>query len=45
MERALNYPFKRKSTSFLDWLHDYVKSEKYFEVDSMIVTPELAKTI
>lgn len=45
MERALNYPFQRKSENFLEWLHDTVKSEKYFEVDSMIVTPELAKTI
>jgi len=44
MERALNYSFKRKSSNFMEWLHDVVKSEKYFEVDSIILTNDLKRS-
>ena len=37
MEVALNYKFKRRSTNYFEWLHEVVKSENYFQVDSMII--------
>ena len=38
MEATLNYSFNRKSENHLDWLLNIIKSEKYYEADSHIVT-------
>ncbi len=38
METTLNYSFTRKSENHLDWLLNIIKSEKYYEADSYIVT-------
>lgn len=40
MEKALNYRFQRRSTSFLEWLYQEIKSEHYFQADSVIVPLE-----
>ncbi len=37
MEKALNYKFQRRSNSYFEWLYEVIKSEKYFEADSVIV--------
>ncbi|WP_262711995.1 hypothetical protein [Formosa maritima] len=37
MKATLNYSFIRQSENHLDWLLNFIKSEKYFEVDSFIV--------
>ncbi len=44
MEKALNYSFKRRSANYYEWLYEFIKSEKYFQVDSMILTSELSKS-
>jgi len=36
MEPKLNYSFKRRSRSFLEWFHGTIKSEKYFTADAII---------
>lgn len=43
MEKALNYSFKRRSASYMEWLYEVIKSERYFQVDAMIVTKDLTK--
>ncbi|MEZ4856368.1 MAG: hypothetical protein R2812_07855 [Gelidibacter sp.] len=42
MEATLNYNFARKSENHLDWLLNVIKSEKYYEADSYIVTLDKA---
>lgn len=37
MEATLNYPFKRQSENYLDWLINIIKSEKYFEADGFVL--------
>ncbi len=44
MEKALNYSFKRRSSSYMEWLYEVIKSEKYFQVDAVVVTKDM-KTI
>lgn len=36
MDKQLNYTFKRRSQSFLEWFYETIKSEKYFTADAMI---------
>ncbi len=38
MEATLTYSFNRKSENHFDWLLNIVKSEKYYEADSQIVS-------
>jgi hypothetical protein len=40
MEATLNYNFKRKSDSYLDWLMNTIKSEKYFQAEGDIFSIE-----
>ncbi len=39
MEAKLNYSFKRRSNSYLDWLYNVIKSEYYFKTDSELISP------
>lgn len=34
MKTTLNYNFKRQSKNHLDWLVNFIKSERYFEIES-----------
>ncbi|MEN3324885.1 hypothetical protein VP395_14190 [Mariniflexile soesokkakense] len=36
METTLRYNFKRKSKNHLDWLINIIKSERYFEIETLI---------
>ncbi len=38
METTLPYHFKRQSKNYFEWLLYTIKSEKYHEADSQIVT-------
>ncbi|SFN80280.1 hypothetical protein SAMN04487989_104103 [Bizionia echini] len=38
MKQTLHYQFKRRSKNHLDWLINVIKSEKYFQADSIILT-------
>ena len=38
MEATLNYSFRRKSENYFDWLLNIIKSEKYYEADSFIIS-------
>ncbi len=38
MKQTLHYQFKRRSENHLDWLINVIKSEKYFQADSFIMT-------
>lgn len=40
MESHLPYNFKRQSDNFFDWLLNTVKSEKYHQAESKIVTSD-----
>lgn len=40
MESKLSYRFKRRSTNYFDWLLNTIKSEKYHEAESQIVTSD-----
>ncbi|WP_188606037.1 hypothetical protein [Aquaticitalea lipolytica] len=40
MEATLNYRFQRRSKNYFDWLLYTIKSEKYFEAQSQIVTSD-----
>tara|TARA_R100000306_G_C4343953_1_gene126667 strand:+ start:365 stop:505 length:141 start_codon:yes stop_codon:yes gene_type:complete len=40
MELALKYRFKRRTKNHLEWLMDVIKSEKYYQAESSILTPE-----
>lgn len=40
MESNLPYHFRRQSDNFFDWLLNTVKSEKYHEAESKIVTTD-----
>jgi len=41
MEKSLNYCFKRRSKSYLEWLYKEIKSEYYFQSESFRVPTEL----
>jgi hypothetical protein len=43
MEKVLNYSFERRSANYMEWLYEVIKSEKYFQVDAVIVTKNLTK--
>ena len=36
MENTLKYNFKRKSENHLDWLINFVKSERCFEIEATL---------
>ncbi|WP_158676746.1 hypothetical protein [Pukyongia salina] len=36
MEQKLNYTFKRRSQSFLEWFYEIIKSERYFTADAVL---------
>ncbi|MCX7549879.1 hypothetical protein [Xanthomarina sp. F2636L] len=38
MRQALHYQFERRSKNHLDWMANIIKSEKYFQADSIIIT-------
>lgn len=38
MGATLNYSFRRKSENYFDWLLNIIKSEKYYEADSYIIS-------
>ncbi len=38
METTLNYPFKRRSENYFEWLLFTIKSERYHQAESQIVT-------
>lgn len=38
METTLNYRFQRKSENYFEWLLFTIKSERYHEAESQIVT-------
>ncbi|WP_417213751.1 hypothetical protein [Bizionia sp.] len=38
MNQTLHYEFERKSKNHLDWLINVIKSEKYFQADSIIIS-------
>jgi len=40
MEKALNYSFKRRSASYMEWLYYVIKSEYYYKTDSVIIPSE-----
>lgn len=40
MESTLNYKFKRQSKNHLEWLLNTIKSERYFQAESYIVTAD-----
>lgn len=37
MEAKLNYNFKRQSKNYLDWLVNFIKSEKYYQMEACII--------
>jgi len=37
MKTTLNYSFKRQSENHLDWLINFIKSERYYEIEATIV--------
>jgi hypothetical protein len=37
MERVLNYSFKRRSKSYMEWLYYEIKSEYYHQSESIRV--------
>lgn len=37
METSLNYNFQRKSENHLDWLLNIIKSEKYYQIEGVIL--------
>ncbi|WP_186987915.1 hypothetical protein [Constantimarinum furrinae] len=41
MEKALNYPFQRRSANFMEWLYDHIKSEKYIQTDAIILSNDI----
>ena len=43
MERALNYSFKRRSKSYMDWLYYEIKSEYYIQAESIKISSEINK--
>jgi len=45
MGKALNYRFERRSKSYLEWLYEVIKSEYYFQSESMIVPAEFDRNI
>lgn len=45
MKTTLNYTFERRTNNHFEWLLTVIKSEKYFEADSLIMTsPTMLKT-
>lgn len=45
MRQVLPYHFERRSKNHLDWLVNVIKSEKYFQADSIISTNRPARGI
>ncbi|EMQ94267.1 hypothetical protein D778_00982 [Xanthomarina gelatinilytica] len=43
MRQALPYHFERRSKNHLDWLVNVIKSETYFQADSIISTNRPAR--
>ncbi|MGY0392160.1 hypothetical protein ACW5R3_06375 [Bizionia sp. KMM 8389] len=43
MRQVLHYHFERRSENHLDWLINVIKSEKYFQADSIIRTNKKTK--
>jgi hypothetical protein len=41
MEKELNYRFKRRSKSYMEWLYEVIKSEYYFQSESIRVSSDL----
>lgn len=39
MEKTLNYNFKRQSKNHLDWLINFIKSERFCEMQSVYSSP------
>jgi len=37
MKTTLNYTFERRTKNHFEWLLNVIKSEKYFEADSLIM--------
>lgn len=37
METKLKYPFKRQSKNYMDWLANFIKSEKYYQMEGYII--------
>lgn len=37
MEANLKYQFKRQSKNHFDWLINFVKSERYYEIEATLV--------
>lgn len=44
MKKALNYTFESRSTSYLDWLYNVVRSEKYFKEDAATIMEDITKS-
>lgn len=38
METTLSYRFERRSDNFFDWMLNTIKSEKYHQTESQIIT-------
>lgn len=38
MKTELNYNFKRQTENHLDWLINFIKSERCFEIEATILT-------
>ncbi len=39
METNLNYNFKRQSKNYIDWLANFIKSERYFDMEAIVSYP------
>ena len=37
METSLNYNFQRKSKNHVDWFLNIIKSEKYYQIEAIIL--------
>lgn len=40
METTLNYHFQRQSKNYFEWLLNTIKSEKYHQAESQVVTKD-----
>jgi hypothetical protein len=40
METSLNYNFQRKSENHVDWLLNIIKSEKYYQIEGLILNKQ-----
>lgn len=45
MEKVLNYKFKRRTNNHYEWLYEVVKSEKFYQAESLILSKDTSSEL